>query len=257
MPILTACALLIAVSCASSKKPKPISPTGDLTPQGRAFYRSINLREYMIPRGRNGRFPGREMEPEYITVHSTANPDASAWNHALALRNGKLRSGPGLNRTGFLTWHYTVDYRDAFQHLPVTEQGEHADYSGKGNLSSIGLEICEFRDPRLMDASVDRAARLTAWLMHLHDIKLKRVVPHHHWPRWPNNWHKPCPRIFMTNGKPGQKWDAFLDRVKYYHRFPQAPDRPQTPEMEKALASTGLEDAPEVMGAAWNRDRDS
>ncbi len=226
-PILLLAALAFVAACATGSSGRYAGglPVPDHDSPEYRYYRTIALEKELIPYGKNGRFASREMDARYITVHSTANLGATARNHADALRNGKLSVNPrGLNRTGFLTWHFSVDDIEAIQHLPTGEQGEHADYSGPGNLTSIGIEICEFRDPARQAAAVDRAARLVAWVMEAEDIPLKRVVPHYHWPRWPNNWHKPCPRIFMEGGRPGPKWDAFLRRVQYYHRFLEKPD---------------------------------
>ena len=37
------------------------------------------------------------------------------------------------------SWHYTVDDIKVIKQLPINEKGWHA---GKGNSSSIGIEIC-------------------------------------------------------------------------------------------------------------------
>ena len=226
-PILLLAVLAFVVACAtgSSERYADDLPVPERSTPEYRYYRTLALEKEMIPYGRYGRFANREMDAKYITVHSTANLDATARNHADALRNGKLSVNPrGLNRTGYLTWHFSVDDIAAFQHLPTGEQGEHADYSGPGNLTSIGVEICEFRNPARQAAAIDRAARLVAWVMEAEDIPLKRVVPHYHWPRWPNNWHKPCPRIFMEGEHPGPQWDAFRRRIQYYHRYLEKPD---------------------------------
>ena len=106
----------------------------------------------------------------------------------------------------------------AIQSLPVNIQGEHADHEGPGNRSSIAIEICEFRDARRQAAAVERAARLTAWLMREKNIPLNNVVPHYHWPqRHFKNHQKNCPRILMDKGRPGAKWEAFLRKVRGYY----------------------------------------
>ncbi len=190
----------------------------------RGLLGEVNLRSDMVPAGTHGRRVVRRMNPRYITIHSTQNYSADASRHALALKRGALRARkrPGGNRIGYLIWHYSVDDREAIQHMPTNEQGEHADYDGPGNRYSIGIEMCENRDGNL-GRTVDRTAKLTAYLMHRHDIPLSRVVPHYHWPRpgrSPEN--KNCPHFLMTNGKPGPKWRGFLNRVDRYYRQARA-----------------------------------
>ena len=188
--------------------------------------RSINLRQDMVRKGTYGRKILRPMTPRYITIHSTQNwsPEANAARHASALKNGKLRAPkrPGGNRIGYLIWHFTVDDKMAVQHMPTSEQGEHADFDGPGNRYSIGIEMCENRGNNRA-RTVDRAARLTAWLMYRHGIPLSRVVPHYHWARKGlSQPHKDCPHFLLDNGRPGRKWAAFQRQVAGYHRQLQA-----------------------------------
>lgn len=185
-----------------------------------AMMRRVNLKVDMVARGTHGRKVVRRMNPRYITIHSTQNYSAGAERHSLALKRGALRSGkrPGGNRIGYLIWHFTVDERVAIQHMPTSEQGEHADFGGPGNLYSIGIEMCEERGSD-KGATIERTAMLTAVLMKKHGISLRRVVPHYHWPRGgkkPPN--KNCPHFLLDNGKPGKKWRWFLGRVNFYYQ---------------------------------------
>lgn len=41
------------------------------------------------------------------------------------------------------SWHFTVDEKEIYQHLPLNENGWHAGDGGTGNRKSIGIEICE------------------------------------------------------------------------------------------------------------------
>lgn len=182
--------------------------------------REINLRVDMVSRGTHGRKVVRPMTPRYITIHSTQNYSADAARHSMALKRGALRSPKrrGGNRIGYLIWHYTVDDKVAIQHMPVTEQGEHADFDGPGNRLSIGIEMCEHRGSN-RSATIERTAKLTAKLMHERGIPLSRVKAHYHWPRrgkTPPN--KNCPHFLMDNGRPGAKWRWFLSRVDYHYK---------------------------------------
>jgi len=179
---------------------------------------AVNLRQMIVPHGRYGRHIEFPLHATYITIHSTDNTGATALQHARGMAMGAFRGRTKWNRTGYMTWHFTVDDVQAIQSLPLTIQGEHADHDGPGNNTSIGIEICEFRDPARQAAAIDRAARLTAWLMHEKGIPLDHVVPHYHWPQW--HFHgnqKNCPRILLEHGKPGPRWDAFLQKIHGYY----------------------------------------
>lgn len=182
--------------------------------------RDVNLKQDMVRRGTHGRKVVRRMTPRYITIHSTQNFTADARKHALALKNGALRSAKTRNgnRIGYLIWHFTVDDKVAIQHMPTTEQGEHADYHGPGNRLSIGIEMCEQRGSN-RSVTIERTAKLAAVLMKQNRIPLSNVVPHYHWPRRGRTpAHKNCPHFLLDNGRPGKKWRWFQNRVNYYYQ---------------------------------------
>ena len=187
-----------------------------------ALYREANVKKYYIPNGKHARKYKRRLDPKYITIHSTQNfsTGADAWRHAKALNNGKLRARKrkGGNRIGYLTWHFTVDQNVVVQHLPSNEQGEHADFDGPGNNTSLGIEMCEHKG-NSRAATIERTAKLTAWLMHKHNIPLRRVVAHYHWERKGlSTPHKNCPHFLMDNGRPGAKWQWFLSKVNKHYK---------------------------------------
>jgi len=215
---------LLFASCASKKSSNgssyPVSTSSYSSVN--ALYRGANVKSDLIPRGTHARRYHRPMRPRYITIHSTQNfsQGADAWRHSLALKRGKLRSRrvPGGNRIGYLSWHYSVDQFRVVQHLPTNEQGEHADYNGPGNNYSIGIEMCENRG-NSREATLDRTAKLAAYLMHRHQIPLRNIVPHYHWPRRNRDpAHKNCPHFLLDNGRPGRKWRGFKRRVNHYYQ---------------------------------------
>jgi len=165
--------VLLFSSCAAH--PRRVAISGP-APAGAA---ELKITQSIIPPGNCGRPLHRPMRSTFITIHSTDNTSrsADALHHALAMNKG-LRSRH--NRTGFLTWHFTVDDHSIYQSLPTNETGEHADYEGEGNRSSIGIEMCVNRGNNL-DITIDRTAQLTARLMRQYDIPLNHVVPHMHW----------------------------------------------------------------------------
>lgn len=188
------------------------SQSGSSVPRVSAssIYSQVNVtRDYLSYKSR-GR-SRKSMRPRYVTIHSTQNwsKGADALRHSKALKNGAL---------GRLSWHYTTDENRAVQHLPTNEQGNHADYDGPGNRYSIGIEMCE-HPGNSRQATLERTAKLAAWLCIKHDLPVSSVVPHYKWPRWGKNPpNKNCPHFLLTNGKPGAKWRGFLKVVEVYHR---------------------------------------
>jgi N-acetylmuramoyl-L-alanine amidase len=179
-------------------------------------------RSLMIPAGKYARHKTRRLRPRYITIHATDNfsRGAGARAHASGLHRGSHTAT--YNSLGYLSWHFTIDDSTIYQSLPCNEQGQHADYEGKGNTQSIGVEMCVNRDGNLK-RTLDRSARFAAVLMKTYGVPLGGIVPHYHWPRTRYKdgkvlGHKACPSILMTNGKPGPKWDAFVSKVGSYRR---------------------------------------
>ncbi|MER1275456.1 N-acetylmuramoyl-L-alanine amidase [Bacillus velezensis] len=149
----------------------------------------VKITRDFIPVGHNNR-PGYAMNPAYITVHNTANTARGA-NAAMHARYEKNPETP-------TSWHFTVDEKEIYQHLPLNENGWHAGdgNSGTGNRKSIGIEICENSDGDF-EKAVANAQWLIKKLMKEHGISLANVVPHQHWSG------KYCPRKLLD------RWSSF------------------------------------------------
>ncbi|MCY8515897.1 N-acetylmuramoyl-L-alanine amidase [Bacillus atrophaeus] len=146
----------------------------------------------IIPKGNNNR-PGYSMNPTYITVHNTANTAAGA--------NAKMHARYVKNPDTPTSWHFTVDDKEIYQHLPLNENGWHAgDGNGSGNRQSIGIEICENADGDF-EKAVANAQWLIKKLMKEQGISLANVVPHKHWSG------KQCPRKLLD------RWDSFKSGI--------------------------------------------
>lgn len=176
----------------------------------------------LVPKGLYARKYHRPMTPQYITIHATENRSrgAGAYSHSQMLKSGALKGRH--NAIGYVAWHFTVDDHSTYQSLPTNERGEHADYDGPGNRTSIGIEMCENRGND-RTRTIDRTARLVAWLMREHGIPLSRVVPHMHWRMIRHDdhrdlGHKKCPHFLLDQGRLGPKWQAFLSKVESYRR---------------------------------------
>ncbi len=214
--LVMAMQVLLLAGCAT-RPPQPPKIAGAAS----AGAAELKITQDIIPPGTCGRPLHRPMRPIFITIHSTDNTSrsADALHNALAMKKG-LRGRH--NRTGFLTWHFTVDDHSIYQSLPTNETGEHADYEGPGNRSSIGIEMCVNRGNDIA-GTIDRTARLTAKLMRQYDIPLNHVVPHMHWRRirysdGRDEGFKQCPRILLDHGGLGAKWSAFMAKVSSYAR---------------------------------------
>jgi N-acetylmuramoyl-L-alanine amidase len=133
--------------------------------------------------------PAKPMTPSSITVHETgnANKGADAKAHAAYIKTVKTS----------VSWHFTVDDNEIYQHLPINENAWHAGDGGKGkgNTTSIAVEICINEDGDFQKAK-ENAKRLVQYLMN--ETGVKEVVPHKHWSG------KECPRNILASG-----WDKF------------------------------------------------
>ena len=102
----------------------------------------------------------------------------------------------------------------------MREQGQHADYDGEGNRSSIGIEMCE-NAGNSREVTLDRTAKFTALLMKQYGIPISKIVPHQHWRmiRYDDKrdlGHKTCPHFLVKGGESDPNWQAFLARVSRY-----------------------------------------
>jgi len=95
--------------------------------------------------------PGYAMKPEYITIHQTGNTSKGA--------NAEMHNRYVHNNAPNPSWHFTVDDKKIYQHLPLNENGWHASdgTNGAGNRKSIGIEICVNKDGSLAKAEANAA----------------------------------------------------------------------------------------------------
>ncbi|WOQ71438.1 N-acetylmuramoyl-L-alanine amidase [Bacillus stratosphericus] len=156
----------------------------------------VKIIKDFIPKSNRNR-PGNYMKPLYITVHNTANTDQGA----NALRHVNYVKKPDTATS----WHFTVDDKVIYQHLPLNENGWHAgDGRGTGNMKSIGIEICENADSNF-EKAVENAQWLIRQLMTEQGIPLANVVPHKRWSG------KQCPRKLLN------RWDSFKAGIVTAH----------------------------------------
>lgn len=146
-----------------------------------------------IPEDSPGR-PGVLRTVESITIHETANTsegaDAEAHSDYLSTTSDEV------------SWHYTVDDHQIYQHLPDNEEAWHSG-DREGNHSSIGIELCVNADGNF-DQTMENAAKLTAFLLKEYDLTIDDVKQHYDFNV------KDCPLIIRQEGR----WDEFLGMVQ-------------------------------------------
>lgn len=147
------------------------------------------------------RRPGIKMSPEYITIHNTGNRDFGA---TAAMHRNLLSYTTNTDTS----WHYTVDDKEVYQHLPLNEIGYHAgDNGGRGNYQSIGIEICENMDGNYQK-SEENGWKLAARLLYEYDLDISRLVTHNYWSG------KDCPHNLLNNDYGSIGWDKFKNNVR-------------------------------------------
>jgi N-acetylmuramoyl-L-alanine amidase len=161
----------------------------------------MKIIQMLIPTTDKKTRPGIPMNPTYITIHETDNPDKGA----NALAHARLQER-GNDRTA--SWHFTVDDTQIIQSVPTNEVAYHAgDGHGPGNMESIAIEICVNSGGDFEKAKAN-AYDLIRYLMKKYNIPLNKVVPHQNWSG------KYCPRNILNSG-----WDKFIapliDKPKY------------------------------------------
>lgn len=165
--------------------------------------------------------PGFGMTPKYITVHNTANPDygADAAMHSRYLQMGQTDESA-------VSWHFTVDNNEIYQHLPLNEVGYHAgDGGGQGNFASIGIEICENADGNYAQAE-QNTIKLVAEILYENDMDISQVVPHQHWSG------KDCPHNLLHGLDGSVGWDTFINSIqKEYDNIILKNSKTKTPDI--------------------------
>ncbi|HDR4351013.1 MULTISPECIES: S-layer homology domain-containing protein [Bacillus cereus group] len=165
----------------------------------------VPFTEWIVPKGNDNIRPGYAMNAKYITIHETDNesPGAGARNHAQYLYNQATG-----NTDRAASWHFTVDDKEIYQHLPLNENGWHAGdgTNGTGNRQSIAIEIAVNSDGNY-DKAVDNARKLTAYLMEELNISLDHVVKHQNWSG------KICPSKMINRNA----WGDFLSGTQAYY----------------------------------------
>lgn len=161
----------------------------------------------IIPKGNPEIRPGYPMVPEAITEHNTGNngKGANAEAHNKYIHN---QARLPVQKTGYASWHFTVDENYVFQHIPLDETAWHTgDGSGpkSGNMTSVGIEICEHVDQKNYHQAEENAIALTVYLMRHLNIPITKVKAHQDWSG------KFCPRVILKRDGTFARFKARID----------------------------------------------
>lgn len=154
----------------------------------------------LVEEGNQAR-PGIERRIKYVVIHETGNfsRGADAKAHSVYLTE---------NNADTTSWHYTVDERSIYHHIPDTEVAWHAGDSltkNGGNLCGIGVEICVNKDGDFQKA-FENAAKLTAYLIDAYHLSVLDIRQH------ADFISKNCPETIRNENR----MDEFIEKAKEY-----------------------------------------
>lgn len=127
---------------------------------------------------------------KYIVIHNTGNyyPYCDAAWHNKYIHEQAVSEKPRE-----ASWHFSVDGKEIWQHIPIEESAWHASDGGRGrgNLYGIGIEICVHGFPGVYSGAaydewekgflqaIDNSAVLTASLMKEYGIGIDGILQHY------------------------------------------------------------------------------
>lgn len=141
--------------------------------------------------------PGKLRKIKYLVIHETDNKSngADAENHAKFL---------SVNNKTSTSWHYTVDDKEIYHHIPDNEVAHHA-ATEKGNLHGVGIELCVNADGDF-EKTFENASKLVAYLIKEYNLSIKSIKTHNDFSG------KDCPHSILKNNR----MNEFINKVKEY-----------------------------------------
>ena len=184
------------------------------------FYTTENVKitEDIIPISHAGRPGTTRKSTNYITIHNTgmAHPQSTAEYLNKYIHTDTTREA---------SWHFSVDDKEAYQHLPLTEVGWHAgdgstQYGGYhyndtykkwcingGNQNSVGLETCVYKGVDY-NMTMRNTAKIVARLLIQFGLSTTQIRQHYDFAG------KDCPQVLRHSGR----WPEQLQLIEleYY-----------------------------------------
>jgi hypothetical protein len=131
-------------------------------------------------------------ETRWVVIHDTANTNIGS---DAEMHTRYIRGNPGVS------WHYSIDDEETYQHVPDEEVAYHAGAS-EGNYYGIGIETC-VNNGVDYNVVMRRTAKLTAELLLEFDLSLYHVRQHNYYSG------KDCPHVMRA----ANRWNEFLNLV--------------------------------------------
>lgn len=136
----------------------------------------------------------------WITVHDTANTDPSS----SALSHANYLLGQAANNGATVSWHYTIDDYEMYQHIPEGEVawhagdgsalvGQHATYLGGGNRNAIAIEMNVGMGDDLY-RTWQRTAKWASQTLVKYNLPREHIKFHQHFSG------KHCPNALLVSG---------------------------------------------------------
>ena len=200
----------------------------------------------------------KKSSTEYVVVHDTGNPGAGA---NAEMHNRYITNLNNDSKSSSISWHFTVDERSIYQHLPLDEVAWHAgdgsrkygevyfnnDYQawsiGGGNYNGIGIESC-------IDKGSDYTktmrilAKLVAELLIDFELSIDRVKQHNHFSG------KNCPQVMREN----DRWNEFilLVQLEYFAKTTLKGVKFEWKSLSDCLDNTGRVTSDQPVGTKLN-----
>lgn len=97
------------------------------------------------------------------------------------------------NNTSSTSWHYTVDQKEIYHHIPDNEVVHHV-ATEKENLYGVGIKLCVNKDGDF-EKTFDNAAKLVAYLLKEYHLNINSIRTHHGFSG------KDCPHSILENNR--------------------------------------------------------
>ena len=201
----------------------------------------------IVPKGNPEIRPAYAMKPTKIAIHNTGNSGrgANAKAHNTYIHNMAKLSPKD---TGYASWHFSVDDKFIYQHIPLDESAWHTgDGSGvnSGNRTAIGIEICENVDMENYHQAEENAIALTVYLMKQLNINIQNVKSHQAFSG------KFCPRVIL---KRDGGFSKFHNRIKV--AYEGQPAKQETPAPSQPQNTTNVR-VGQVTNDVWTQKQPS
>lgn len=158
--------------------------------------------------------------PQYLIIHETANPGATALNHVSYWSTGQQHGEA----------HYVTDWTGIVYHTtPDNFACWHV--GGAANSWSVGIELCHAENAADFQRVWDTAVEFAAWYLKTHDWDTSRMMSHYQANQVWNTYSDHTDPIGYFR-EYGRTWEQFVNAVR--------------DEMEDDMAT-----AEEVWGYDW------